>query len=426
MEMPIWLPEIDGIYKLKDIEANDDFAPLQYEKLEIDPDEYSEYNTIIKLGNENADENYTNRGVMFILVYESADYSAGFEGDWWMFAQHLSLWPDSYPMVVNADNGDVPFAIFNYGESLVAMYGFSEQPQPYGADSFVIPYNGKCGITWTLLFTIDTYRCQNPTVPQKQVLCRRPVGASEDTSWGTVEIEGYYCDYGKYVFEMYGTNEWQNYECFIRVWDNNKKYEAEAESNCVCCTHNKDYIDSDIFVVEMQGPDPRIMVDTYKANGTYPTQEGKVFAGWYAAPDFTMPYTESTGYAFAKFVDEDVNKVMAQLASGTTADSEKTDIRFVTTIDDLNYKNVGFLTTLGGKTANVKTTDAYKEVNGGGNAYVPTAFSEESNWFVTYLLKNVPNIVFYKEFKVQAYWTTLDGTVVTGKEKAFKVNEHFN
>lgn len=45
-------------------------------------------------------------------------------------------------------------------------------------------------------------------------------------------------------------------------------------------------------------------VDRYKESGTYPTKEGKVFAGWYTDETLEEPYLDSTGIAYAYFIDE--------------------------------------------------------------------------------------------------------------------------
>ena len=39
-----------------------------------------------------------------------------------------------------------------------------------------------------------------------------------------------------------------------------------------------------------------------EANWTYPSVEGKVFAGWFTDETYTTPYTKTTGNAYAKFV----------------------------------------------------------------------------------------------------------------------------
>ena len=137
---------------------------------------------------------------------------------------------------------------------------------------------------------------------------------------------------------------------------------------------------------------------------------------------------ETTGCAYAKFVDENVHITKTQLRNGTPAadGSSTADIRFVSTVDDLNYSEVGFYITYGDKTVTAKAKDVYTAVNGAAITYTPKFFSEESNWFFTYLLTGVPESAFDGTFTVQAYWKTLDGTVVTSEVKAFAISEHIS
>ena len=43
-----------------------------------------------------------------------------------------------------------------------------------------------------------------------------------------------------------------------------------------------------------------------------------------------------------------------------------------------------------------------------------------------YLLTGVTADAFAESFTVTAYWVTLDGTVVNGREMTFKINEHYS
>ena len=93
----------------------------------------------------------------------------------------------------------------------------------------------------------------------------------------------------------------------------------------------------------------------FREAGTVPEQAGKVFADWFADSAFTTPYTETTGNAYAKFVDAAVHITKAQFRAETTAESDSTDIRFVSTVDALDYAEVGFYITYGDKTVTAKT-----------------------------------------------------------------------
>lgn len=176
-------------------------------------------------------------------------------------------------------------------------------------------------------------------------------------------------------------------------------------------------------------------IEMYKKTGTYPTKEGKVFAGWYTSDtEFTLetalPKEATTGEAYAKFVDENVLHIMWQMTNGTTAESAKTNLRFVTSVDSLNYKRVGFKITFNGKTIKTWTNTVYKglinHTEEGDSLYSPSIFSEESNYFMTYILNNVPKSAFDSTFEVTPIWETLDGTEVEGITSYFKISDAWN
>ena len=154
--------------------------------------------------------------------------------------------------------------------------------------------------------------------------------------------------------------------------------------------------------------------------GTKPTDaadmDGYVFAGWFTDKDCTKAL-KGTGSAYAKYVDKAVLTVKAQVNQDNNA-----DIRFVTTVDSLDYKLVGFEIEFGGKIADLektKTTTVYESLNrfvDGNNAPVsPTVFSPASNFFAAFTVRNVPSDKTSEKFTVRAYWITLDGTAVYGE-----------
>ncbi len=153
----------------------------------------------------------------------------------------------------------------------------------------------------------------------------------------------------------------------------------------------------------------------------HPFKAGSVFAGWYKDAEYTEALAADTvtGSAYAKWVDEEVLSVKAQIKSGTTTESSTTDIRFVTTVDSLDYQNVGMKINGGGKEIDYITTSVYKQIaaNEGGIqiSYGPTKFSEYSKYFATVTVNNIPvSGNLDKAITVTPYWTTTDGTYVAG------------
>ncbi|MBQ4466317.1 MAG: hypothetical protein II916_10240, partial [Oscillospiraceae bacterium] len=162
-------------------------------------------------------------------------------------------------------------------------------------------------------------------------------------------------------------------------------------------------------------------VGPFKKNGTVPVSEGKIFAGWFADADFTTAYTEDTGRAYAKFIDEKILTVKAQISSGTTAESDSTSIRFITAIDSLKYQNVGFKITYNGKTIDKRMTKVYTALNANGTKVKPSVFSPDANFMEAFLLGDIPQSAFDKAFTVTPYFTTQDGSIVEGKTNTFTI-----
>ena len=74
-----------------------------------------------------------------------------------------------------------------------------------------------------------------------------------------------------------------------------------------------------------------------------PGYESYIFAGYYAEATCETPIKESTNATvYKKFVPSDIMTVKAQVTTGTATDSSTTDMRLVTTVDSLDYKEVGF------------------------------------------------------------------------------------
>ncbi|MGM9564350.1 MAG: exo-alpha-sialidase [Faecousia sp.] len=164
---------------------------------------------------------------------------------------------------------------------------------------------------------------------------------------------------------------------------------------------------------------------------TAPTKENYIFGGWYTDAELTQPLKEDvkSGAAYAKFVDAAVLTVKLQLKAGTTADSESTDLRLITTVDNLYYKNIGFKMTVNGATKDMSSRTVYKTItarNGEGQIDLqPTAFSPESQYFHTCSIVNISNAKFNDVIEIVPYWTTPDGTVVEGTGRSIKVSDGF-
>ena len=193
---------------------------------------------------------------------------------------------------------------------------------------------------------------------------------------------------------------------------------------------------SNIHAVYIPAPEPVFTeavadISAYRTEGAYtaPEKDGYVFAGWFRDEDCTSPVAVDTvsGSAYAKWVTEDVLSVKAQVLADTTAASESTDLRFLTTVDSLDYQNIGFSITINTKTNTPASTSVYKTITARSDGAVvakdPTVFSEVSEYFHTYTITKIPSSAFGTEITVTPYWTTLDGTVANGVARTLTVNE---
>lgn len=163
---------------------------------------------------------------------------------------------------------------------------------------------------------------------------------------------------------------------------------------------------------------------------TYPKKNGYVFAGWYADAAYTTAISQSvtSGSAYAKFVDENVLSVKWQIRLDTIAAEKQTSLRVITSVDSFMYRNVGFKITLDGSSLGERTSKiVYKKLVGWidntPQEYEPTEFSSESIRFNAYRFTEIPESKFDKEFVVEPFWTTLDGTKVTGISNTFKIHD---
>lgn len=175
-----------------------------------------------------------------------------------------------------------------------------------------------------------------------------------------------------------------------------------------------------------------------------PSMDGYLFGGWYTKESATheeevanhlasATIPEGADSIYAKFVPKAVLGVRAQLSSEdmnqivATAEGENVDaaLRFVTSVDSLLYKAVGFdvvyIKDGETQTKNVESSAVYKQLfgtDGSGkvsNEYVPnTTFSKESEYFKACTVEAVGADYCDVLMSITPYWVTMDGTKVCG------------
>lgn len=175
---------------------------------------------------------------------------------------------------------------------------------------------------------------------------------------------------------------------------------------------------NDAHFAGIAGSNAAVVVEYSNATaGTKPTDadkmDGYVFAGWFTDKDCTKAL-EGTGSAYAKYVDKAVLTVKAQIKNGA-ATAETTSMRFVTTVDSLNYKSVGFVINKVDKTFKTVYSNLYVVGDYSVMTKTPAEVSNTSvsAYFAAFTVNNIPKDKYSAEFKVTPYWITLDGTRVS-------------
>ena len=141
--------------------------------------------------------------------------------------------------------------------------------------------------------------------------------------------------------------------------------------------------------------------------------DGYVFAGWFTDKECTKAL-KGTGSAYAKYVDKAVLTVKAQIKNDA-ATAESTSMRFVTTVDSLNYKSVGFVINNVDKTLKTVYSNLYVVGDSSVMTKTPADVSNTSvsAYFAAFTVNNIPKDKYSAEFNVTPYWITLDGTRVS-------------
>ncbi len=165
---------------------------------------------------------------------------------------------------------------------------------------------------------------------------------------------------------------------------------------------------------------------------SYPTKDGYLFAGWYEKQgDSYQPMdaadADAATTAYAKFVDQDVLAAKCQLQNGTTASSATANMRVLTSVDSLYYDAINFNVVIGGIPVAYTSTTAYEtiigKVDGANVTYKANeVFASSSDYFVAFVLNNIPTSEFGAPIEISSSWTTLDGTTVSGATRSITIN----
>lgn len=162
-----------------------------------------------------------------------------------------------------------------------------------------------------------------------------------------------------------------------------------------------------------------------------------IFAGWMTSgdgKDISIGTTAAGGCAYAKFVSPEVLSVKAQVTKDTQADTVSTNLRFVTTVDSLKYREIGFEFTLNGKEKVYaypsdkvfQTIQVAEGREGDAVTYTPQEqFSSASQYFHTITVSGIGKANYQASFHVSPYWITQDGTKVYGVDRFVHVRDGY-
>ena len=231
----------------------------------------------------------------------------------------------------------------------------------------------------------------------------------------TVKVENYcvlrdassdgkhaYYDIGK-VGAVAGTGELASH--FTMTLDTVSNTVFDCESGAVALTYDK---------VDRTGTVPKSTLENYK---------DYLFAGWYTSPSCTMDtaikdLSKVTAGSYAKFIPADMLSIKAQTAQQAESNGDYL-MRFISSVEGLNYSQVGFeVTYVDGnnqtKTKSSKSDTVYERIASEYEsityAFGPKVVDTVSEYFVTARMYADPNELY----TVRAYYMTLDGTVVYG------------
>lgn len=199
-----------------------------------------------------------------------------------------------------------------------------------------------------------------------------------------------------------------------------------------------DYEQDGLLYAKVSGDNIKQYYTTEKyptINRTFSCKEethGYIFAGWYSKSNGNYTSMESfpTSESYAKFVDDTVLSVKSQINVGTTKDSPKTNIRFLTSVDSLNYQKIGFDIKYGKKILHHESQKVLKTIYGSDGKTIsaknPTEVFKNniSRSFMSLEMNGVPQNAYNLEFEVTPYWITQNGTKVYGKTLTTTVNDN--
>lgn len=164
-----------------------------------------------------------------------------------------------------------------------------------------------------------------------------------------------------------------------------------------------------------------------------------LFGGYYKDEALTTPVVDvdwlySVEEVYLKWVPASVLSIKAQNKAGVTSASTSADIRLISAVDSLDYKEVGFdieINNDGNVLANVKTTKVFENLkytddsNNEKTIKPDSFFGTVAKYFAVWNLTGVPDYGFDDIIYARPYWVTADGTKVSGLSRYTHVEDQY-
>jgi len=163
-------------------------------------------------------------------------------------------------------------------------------------------------------------------------------------------------------------------------------------------------------------------------------KEGMIFAGWYEDKTFATPvktkpteYTDGSVY-YAKYVDEDIFSLKLQAEQ---ASNGLYNLRLISSVDTLNYTNVGFDIYFGNEeVVEYRQTTVFERIDVVHTekeyVYSPKVVSDDSEYMFTGTIKNISADKINTDIHVIPCVKTFDGILSYGPSRMFSVNDGFS
>lgn len=155
-----------------------------------------------------------------------------------------------------------------------------------------------------------------------------------------------------------------------------------------------------------------------------------LFAGWYEDAACTVASRATAGSAYAKFLPAELLSVRCQILAGTNKERPSDMLRIISTIDSLNYNQVGFDITVNGVTRRYGSTKVYERITARDGSvscrYQPSDFHRNAKYFITGTLVNIPAAASRTGIRITPWWVTRDGTRVCGVSRYARVADSYD